>query len=137
MYNVRSKVMVMLGLFIGAFLNARVKDVRSENNFNIRMEETPFAVVLFYQSIKGDREHERMIRHYKNDLKAVGDLGLYQNAGVKFIALDIARDHLDEVAQRFKITKFPTLILFKGGAPLKNRNRKYSCIAQLSNQASN
>lgn len=109
-----------LMIFASSGLHGRIKEARHERNFLLRMEETPFAVVLFYDSNQADKQQKLMIRHLKRDLQYVVEFGLYQNARVALYAVDVAKDALCDVASRFKITNYPTIALFKGGIPVRN-----------------
>ena len=114
--------LMIIAMISGAFMHARIKEVRNERSFTLKMEETPFAVLLFYCSGTADKDTHRMIRHLKRDLQYVVEAGLYQNARVGLFAIDVARDKLNSVADALGVDQYPTIMMFKGNGPVKNKN---------------
>jgi hypothetical protein len=80
------------------------------------------AIVLFYQFTKGDR-HNRQLREQVESLKKDFRAASRSFSEVAFIVIDVDKDELDYVANRYGISKFPTFVLFKNGAPLKENGR--------------
>ena len=108
-----------------SLVHARIKEINNARKFDVRMEETPFGVVLFYCTDKADKKTQLMIRHLKRDMQyVVQAAGLYQNARVSLLAVDVAHDNLDAVASEFRVNTYPTILLFKGGVPVKNKEGK-------------
>lgn len=112
-------------LCCAGFAQARIKEMSSERNFLLRIQDTPFAVVLFYDSAKANKDEQRQIRHLKRDMQYVVQAeGLYQNAHVGLFAVDAGRDRVAPAAGRLGIDQYPTIMLFKAGVPIKNKQGK-------------
>lgn len=110
-------------LLIGShtFVHGRMKELHSQRNFIVQAEEAPFSIVLFYTSNTPDRDVHRKIRYLKRDMHVVVDEGLYQNARVRLFALDVHRNDLRNVAEKLGVDQYPTIMLFKGAVPVKNK----------------
>jgi hypothetical protein len=122
--RINSLIMILVLSFV-PFAHARIKEINNTRKFDVKMDETAFGVVLFYCSDNADKNARLMIRHLKRDLQYVVQAeGLYQNARVSLLAVDVARDDLDAVASSFRVDKYPTILLFRGGMPVKNKDGK-------------
>lgn len=128
---------VLMIMVIHSFLiiDARIKDVRNERKFSVRMDGTPFGVVLFYCTDKADKDTQRMIRYLKRDLQYVVEAGLYQNAQVSLLGIDVKREDLDSVARTFNVDQYPTILLFKGGSPVQNKQGKIVALRGFASRA--
>lgn len=119
-----------------SLVHARIKEINNARKFDVRMEETPFGVVLFYCNDKVDKKTQLMIRHLKRDMQYVVQAeGLYQNARVSLLAVDVAHDNLDAVASQFRVDNYPTILLFKGGVPVKNKEGKIVALRGFATRA--
>ena len=121
----RFKISSLIMVFMMSFtfvVQGRIKEINNERKFDVRMEETPFGVVLFYCNDKADKDERLKVRHLKRDMQYVVQAeGLYQNARVSLLAVDVSHDNLDAVASQFKVSQYPTILLFKGGEPVRNK----------------
>ena len=113
----------VLILLISFSLDARVRRIKSLNEMMARLSAAPYAVVLFIDKNKEamrDQERRQRINDLEIMLSSVSENPTYKDAGLLFMAVDIARENLMSVARKYSVGSFPSILAFSGMQPVSN-----------------
>lgn len=113
----RQYIMLAFACFTSG-LHAQIMHVRSDNKFYRVINHKPFALVIFYEQ---GRRHDPQTRNINDVVRALHHDSFYKMGGLQFLKVDTERDNLQEVAKHFGVTAMPAAVLFKNGAPVRNK----------------
>jgi len=107
-------LLVVAGMVRNAVI-AKEVNATSENKFYSAVRRTELAVAYFYKDEARDHKGNRQSKNMLNIVKSLSKSGYYKDADVNFIKVNVGKAKLASLADDFKITQFPTFILFKDG----------------------
>lgn len=116
-------VMACTLIFVAITSIAREKRVNSEGEFQQETRRFPPSVVFFYTSRfdkKTEREYGQQLKEAQRVFDRVAKMGRYENAGVGFFSVDVAKERLVTLKKRYGIKEVPVYMLFFKGKPFKN-----------------
>lgn len=93
------------------------KRVSSADAFESTLAKAPYSVVLFYDNSRENRKDPEMrgiIKGLESMMRSLSRDPEYREADLQFLRVDISRRHLDELAQRYGVKTFPTVMTFLG-----------------------
>lgn len=101
---------------------AKEVNATSENKFYAALRKTELAVVLFYRDDRAERRAGKSSENLLNIFKSLSRFDTYKYANINFIKVNVEKAKIASVAQDFKITQFPTVLLFKDGDVVTDDN---------------
>lgn len=113
----RTTMLMLSSALIIPSVTTKDKRVSSADAFESTLAKAPYSVVLFYDTSrenKKDPEMRSMIKGLESMMRSLSRNPEYRETELQFLRVDISRRHLDELAQRYGVKTFPTVLLFLG-----------------------
>ncbi|HEX4372957.1 MAG TPA: thioredoxin family protein [Puia sp.] len=120
-------VMVLMGVLQ---IDARVRTIQTEREFDQQLNKSNFLVALFYEGPHkraGKFQQEKM-RPFFQMYETVSGRKLYDDADVVFTKININNQAMGELMRRYAVTTNPAFVIFIKQQPVIASNGK---IAQL------
>lgn len=108
-------------LFCISAMSAKDKKVRSVDSFYRLLARAPYSVALFYNRSKEnmrDEEKRRSMKDLEIMFRALSKNPDYKESDLQFVRVDVARRDLNSLAAQYRITYYPTAMLFVGREPV-------------------
>jgi hypothetical protein len=132
MQRVRIGIVLMIA-FTALSARQHVVEPNTQNSFYQKVQERPFAIVLFYLEDKADKQWTQEVKYAMHEFKAASESSYYRNVGLRFLAINIGKKKINDLEKEYGIQEVPAYVLFKAGNPVKDENQK---IILLSGAAS-
>lgn len=128
-------LLLMLSMYL-PFICGRehVVSVRSQDSFYKKVQENPFAIVLFYGEDKHDKGWYEQIKQVLRAFRMTSDSTYYRQARLRFVAVDVGRKGIDNLQEEYGIHEVPAFVLFKGGAPVRNKQKQIVVLGGFASQ---
>jgi thioredoxin-like negative regulator of GroEL len=98
------------------------KTVKSRTDFTQEIQKFSHAVVIFYEtkfdSKEERKEYEKSFKNARRAFDSVSKMSRYKDASIAFLRVDLDKEELARVAERYGINELPTYMLFLDGRPL-------------------
>lgn len=114
---------VMLVLLVAVSGSAREKNVGTTDEFKGQVRKNPLAVAFFYTSQfdkKENRDYGKELKDARRAFESASKIKRYEDGGVGFVAVDLAKKNLVGTEKLYGIEKLPTYRLFYRGKPFKS-----------------
>lgn len=109
----------LIKVFIASFmfcnvsiLHAYTRGIRTVEQFDKVIAESPMSVVVFWHKSEGPKGLDRVVASVSREKK-------FKEANIKFWLIDLDRDQLSMLEERYAITQFPTAQIFLRTQPMK------------------
>ena len=120
------KLVMLVGITLVSsrlhMLFAKHVTVKSEKRFDRALDNNKFAVVMLFEEdkqMRKDREYKNKVNELKRMFKGASKLNTYRKGDVEFVAVNVKKKNLQDVADNFGVTQLPTFLLFKNGVPVR------------------
>lgn len=105
-------------------IDAKIREMRSSTGFNSVVGRYSHAVVLFYDHSreikKSNPEQYSQNNRLETVFKTVAGRGAYEEAGIQFLLVNVAKSGLWSTARDYGFKDYPVCVLFKNGSPLSD-----------------
>jgi hypothetical protein len=102
---------------------ARVRGVSSQDEFNGQIRKNPLMIALFYTSRfdkKKEKAYGKDLKDARRAFESVSKIKRYEDGGVTFVSVDLAKKKLAGIEKRYSIGEVPAYIIFFRGEPFKD-----------------
>lgn len=114
---IKNKLLLAMFFCVSVGVQAKVRSVRSLDDFMKRVSRAEYSVALFVDKSKENMrndEKKRLIKDLEIMFKSVSDDSQYKDADLQFLSVDVARKNAIQIAQNYAITAFPATIVLLG-----------------------
>lgn len=123
-------VLIIVGMARNGVV-AKEVNAASENRFYAALRKTELVVVLFYKDNRDERKAGESPEGLLNIFKSLSKFDTYRYANINFVKVNVEKAKVASVAQDFKITQFPTVLLFKDGDVVTDDNGNRAVLSDL------
>ncbi len=119
----RTMIVLLLGIAM-PMMHAKDRRVRSVGSFDSMLARAPYSVVLFYDKSREnmrDPDMKGVIKGLETMMRSLSKDPNYKEADLQFLRVDVARRNMDELATRYRVTMYPTALLFFGREAVGSR----------------
>jgi len=115
-------VVGFVGLCVGLGSITYEKTVKSRVDFATEIKKFSRAIVIFYETkfdTKEDRKkYTKKFKDARRAFDSASKMPRYKDASIAFLRVDLDKEELASLAQRYGVDALPTYMLFLDGRPL-------------------
>jgi len=115
--------------FLSTSGREHVSVARSQDAFYKRVQENPFAIVLFYHDEKHNRDVHEKNKQVLRAFRMASDSIYFRQARLKFVAVDIGKKGIDNLQHQYGVNQMPAFISFRYGVPVRNAHKRIVVMA--------
>lgn len=94
-------------------LHATARPIRAVVDFDNALAESPMSVVVFWRKSQGPRELDKIVAAVSRDKR-------FKEANLKFFLINLDRNNLLPLEERYKIHQLPQVQIFLRTQPMRN-----------------